>query len=373
MATRRVRMKMGELRDVDVAKVSLVDRGANRVPFRIQKRDSDVEGGDDVIDFKLPSFAKREQAPVVLGALAIAKGVDPARARAAIEAAGVKVPDGAAWAQAQEGAQVLPLVTGFDVKTGTVVKLDDRFSLVLGGAASIAKGMDFADNLGAAQFLPGLTLATDTLYKTVMTALEGAPSKGEAVKAIKAASSSFGEFLGAMAERIPSDVFKVESELLKIEDAPALPVATEAAAAGAGGGAGGPAAEKAVEKAETEVKKEEAAPAAPAVEPEKAAAATEAAATEAAPAAGADAILKAVEGLSAQVTGLAKQVEGLGTKVATVESATATASALAKAAEMAAKAKTVAGAQPAQEGAPATPVRKRAATPLIDTAYRKVS
>ncbi len=211
----RVVATVGELEDVDVIRVSLVDRGANRVPFRFTKRDS--QEGDGVAGFDLGGFLRRKEVvakaePAELVAVAFSAEVNADSAKALIEQAGLKVDN---LVEAGDGGKLYSQVEGdFSPEGLTFMQLTDQWGVFLKGADKVAKQaretLSFKDNLGSAQFIPGLFLSMDTLSSTVMGILDEADSRDEAVGAIKDATSSFGEFVGGLAEQIPADVFKLE-------------------------------------------------------------------------------------------------------------------------------------------------------------------
>lgn len=211
----RVVGTVGELEDVDVIRVSLVDRGANRVPFRFTKRDS--QEGDGVAGLDLGGFLRRKEVvakvePAELVAVAFSAEVNADSAKALIEQAGLKVDN---LVEAGDGGKLYSQVEGdFSPEGLTFMQLTDQWGVFLKGADKVAKQaretLSFKDNLGSAQFIPGLFLSMDTLSSTVMGILDEADSRDEAVGAIKDATSSFGEFVGGLAEQIPADVFKLE-------------------------------------------------------------------------------------------------------------------------------------------------------------------
>lgn len=221
--TRRISMKTGELEHVDVKRISLVDRPASRVPFRFTKRDSDAAGeGDRVINFKVP-FVKRAR-PAAIGAVVLSAAADLEADKALLEKAGYKVEvvdDG-------EGNRVLPQVENLKDRPQTFVKFDDCRGVVLVDvpedvAKGIGESLDFGENLGASQFIPGMDLSVATLVKTVFKVLEDAENRDAAVEAIKNATAGFKSTLDNMAEAIPADVFKLEKMFaeadLAVEDA----------------------------------------------------------------------------------------------------------------------------------------------------------
>lgn len=226
--TRTVSFEAGELMNVTIKRVSIVDRGANRVPFRIEKRDSSTsEEGNDVLNFAKLSLKKADKEPkeATIACLVLGSGADLDEAKARVEKSGVQVPEGREWAQDAEGNHYLAFVDEVP-KDGQFYKFDDEAGVVLQGAESVVdvvkQSMDFSENLGAAQFIPGMFMANDALIATVMTVVDEADSKGSAVDAIKSATEAFGNTLVAAAEAIPEDVFKLESafaaEVEKVTD-----------------------------------------------------------------------------------------------------------------------------------------------------------
>ncbi len=222
--TRRVKMTVGELESVDVLRISLVDRGANRVPFRITKREGSSEGGIDVIDFGKNLFkreSKADDSPAEIAALVVADAAVE-RVNTVLKAAGLTVENDLE----AEGFHVyLPAdVKEFDSEAHQLVKFDDEIGVFVKGAEAILKtaSMNFGENLGAQQFIPGLFMANDALARTIEKALDDADTHKEAVKSIKAATKAFGAFVDALAEKIPADVFKLEKafEAVEIETKP---------------------------------------------------------------------------------------------------------------------------------------------------------
>ncbi len=214
----RVVATVGELEDVDVIRVSLVDRGANRVPFRFTKRDS--QEGDGVAGFDLGGFLRRKEVvakaePAELVGVAFSAEVDADAAKALVEKAGLSTET---LIEAKDGGKVYAQAEGdFNPEGLTFMQLNNDWGVFLKGADKIVKQaretLSFKDNLGSAQFIPGLFLSMDTLSSTVLGILDEADSRDEAVGAIKDATSSFGDFVGSLAEQIPTDVFKLEEIL----------------------------------------------------------------------------------------------------------------------------------------------------------------
>ena len=72
---RKLQLKATELVDTDVNFVSLVERGANRIPFRITKEDEQML---DLHKIGRSLFRKAEPKPEIVAVIA-QKGADPAQ------------------------------------------------------------------------------------------------------------------------------------------------------------------------------------------------------------------------------------------------------------------------------------------------------
>lgn len=213
---RRIKMPVGELGDVDVLRISLVDRGANRVPFRITKREGPSEEGQDVLDFYKhfrKDAAEKSGPQAQVAAIAVSAEADVEKASELVKAAGFSVEKAI---KSDEGHTAFVQGDGeFDPEKCTYLKFDELRGAYLSGdpAVSVQKraSADFGENLGAQQFIPGMFLAQDALHSTISNILDD-PDTGrdDAVSAIKAATQKFSEFVGDLAEKIPADVFKLE-------------------------------------------------------------------------------------------------------------------------------------------------------------------
>lgn len=361
----KVLMNVGELKDVDVLRISLVDRGANRVPFRFVKRDSSSEGGKDVIDFKLPLL--KRALPIEVTAVAVGPDVDLEKAAEVVKNSGFET-EGREWAEAQDGNRVLPLVDDFDPAKGQFVKFSDQAGAFLSNAKDLLQKADgamiFQENLGERQFLPGLSMATDALFASVLKSLDEAGSAEQAVQEIKGVIDGFGAVVVEMAGKIPASLFKLETGLEALEDA------------------GEPAGDPEDKKTETEKSEDE-----PEGEPtedkvEKGEGDDPAGtsdsegkvdksedAPEPEPKVGD--VLKAVQGLTEQVGKLTETVDGLGSRVEKAEQAAE------EAQEAAARGEARTTAVGGPSGGDLTPGRRertqKRAIPLLDTATRVAS
>jgi hypothetical protein len=195
-----------ELKDADVDFVSLVKRGANRIPFRIVKEDK-----SDMLDLHKIGrrlFKQVDPVPTVVAAV-VRKGADLEAVKARLIEAGLSVEH----VTEQDGVLVFaqPNVEAFDEG---VVKLDDDVGLVVSGIAKAFESFNFVDEFGKVfateAFYPGLHMAKDMLTFTVGNIMSKAESPGAAAEAIAKAVDEFKNYITSLAAKIPQHAFKAD-------------------------------------------------------------------------------------------------------------------------------------------------------------------
>jgi hypothetical protein len=197
-----------ELTNAEVDFVSLVKRGANRIPFRIVKEDT-----SDMLDLhkigrKL--FKQADPVPTVVAAV-VRKGADLEAVKARLIEAGLSVEH----VTEKDGVLVFaqPNVEAFDEG---VVKLDDDVGLVVSGIAKAFESFNFVDTefgkvFATEAFYPSLHMAKDMLTYTVGNIMSKAESPGAAAEAIAKAVDDFKAYVTALAAKIPQHAFKAEN------------------------------------------------------------------------------------------------------------------------------------------------------------------
>jgi hypothetical protein len=196
-----------ELTDADVDFVSLVKRGANRIPFRIVKEDT-----SDMLDLHKIGrrlFKQADPVPTVVAAV-VRKGADLEAVKARLIEAGLSVEH----VTEQDGVLVFaqPNAEAFDEG---VVKLDDDVGLVVSGIAKAFESFNFVDTefgkvFATEAFYPSLHMAKDMLTYTVGNIMSKAESPGAAAEAIAKAVDDFKAYITALAAKIPQHAFKAD-------------------------------------------------------------------------------------------------------------------------------------------------------------------
>jgi hypothetical protein len=205
----KLQLSARELSATDVDYVSLVKRGANRLPFRIVKEDT-----DDMLDLARLTrvFRKADPAPAVVAAV-VRKGADLDAARLRLGRAGLALD-----AMAEQDGLVVFRQPNVESANDALVKLDDDVGLIVSG---LAKAIDprigetaFGRLLETEAFLPSMRLASDMLGRTVGSIMQKAETPSEAAAQIAAAADDFKAYVESLAAALPQHALKADLEPL---------------------------------------------------------------------------------------------------------------------------------------------------------------
>lgn len=204
----KVRRSVKEMKDADVQFISLVDRSASRMPFRILKREGDGMG----IDLgRLFTSKKSEKAPVSISAIVVMAQKDEKVAesvRKAIEAAGFKTDK----AQKNEDGS-LTYAQGAMGENDVLVRLSDEVVAVVKGFQPGGEGddvADFEDSAASNSFYQGVDSALDTLFSKICSALQGAEDEGTAATQVGSQIDGFKKYVVGLVKNLPTAAFKAD-------------------------------------------------------------------------------------------------------------------------------------------------------------------
>lgn len=288
-------MKATEMKKAQVVRISLVERAASRIPFRVTKQEKPMNIANMV---DLASVFKREKPAAtqaeIVGVVTM-KSEKLADITAQITEAGFAVEksevmeDGSVvFAQAED-------LTG----EASVVRISDDAAIVVKGLRpysmdiTTGDGTTFADMCKAQGFYPGVGTMVDVLRNSVLTVAEKSDNPGKAATAVSKMFDEAKAYAVSLVNALPSKAFKLEFVGTDPEPAPAV---------------------KAEGEPEADPEGEAAAGGDPEVKPEDAAAA---ATGEQAPVAKAEADTK-LDALLASVQALGDKINGMETSVTSV-------------------------------------------------------
>jgi outer membrane biosynthesis protein TonB len=198
MTSMKLSLKAHKLANADVQYLSLVERGANRAPFKIQKTEKPMFN----LDRSLSRIMKGDSKPEIIGYV-ISKEDNVPEIEKALKEAGVKVD-----AVVVDGDVLILKQADVDLKSpaNIMVKFSPEFMVVCKGVS--ASG--FGEVLKTQGFMPGPDMAARAFTSAVNEALVGA----DAVTKIDEATDEFHGYLTSLAASLPQPAFKAYDAFL---------------------------------------------------------------------------------------------------------------------------------------------------------------
>jgi hypothetical protein len=218
------KVPLNELTEAQVSHISLVDRGANREPFRIVKREEDGQ----MLDFSngiAGMFRKTDDRAPAIVAVAFAKQFDPKAAAEILGEAGLSFGD----PQDTDAANIYPIegATLEVIEKAILFKLNDEigFAVDFGSAVPerVAKGYvgydfestDFKTVVGTNKSLPMINVAMSGLQDVIWNIMSNSDTVDVAKGDIKKAVKDFSGMVMDIVENIPATAFKLEAAVHK--------------------------------------------------------------------------------------------------------------------------------------------------------------
>jgi len=212
---RKIKVKLNELKNADVTYVSLVDRSASRIPFRVMKRNNEEQ--DMSIDLnRIGRTLKGEKTqksntPEVVAI--VVEGREPAyldKARVAISASGFDV----GTVTKNEDSSVT-FKQGEITEGDHIVRISNRMLVVMKGfdAASeiLSENSGFSDLVAVEGYFPGIDVATKGIGLAVEKTLKSDSPK------LTTLLNQFSTYIDTLSKSIPAPVFKADLALKGIQ------------------------------------------------------------------------------------------------------------------------------------------------------------
>lgn len=210
----RIKSKVRELSNAKVSYVSLVTRGANRIPFRLIKTSKEQDGMIDLSSLK-SIFSPVKKAALDtprITAVVIKKDANLADKLQEISKAGLRtdnvleLEDGTILVSQEADSQI----------GAVIVKMGDNSFLLVKGMYSYTTP-SFNDLVNTQGFYPNVDTATSSLKQICFDAVGAMHlSQEDAQKVISDALKDFSSYIESLVSIIPKDVFKLESALEKL-------------------------------------------------------------------------------------------------------------------------------------------------------------
>ena len=216
----KLRIKAHELVDTNVNFVSLVKRGANRIPFRITKEDTEML---DLHKIGRTLFKKADPKPEVVAAV-IQKGADLNKIAAIFKSAGL---DPKEFVKTEKDDVATVAKADAEKAEGTIVlKVSDEVGLVISNMKKAFdsyaySSTDFNVVMATEGVYPSMCVAKEALGTTIYNILYKAGSPSEASQQVGEAIEAFKTYMTNLLGQVPVQAFKVDlafAELAKAGD-----------------------------------------------------------------------------------------------------------------------------------------------------------
>lgn len=219
-----LRVKATELVDANVDFVSLVKRGANRIPFRIVKQEDEPMLNLHKIGLTL--FNKADTAPEIVAAV-VPAGTDMTLVAEVFKGAGL---DTKVFIKTEvDGVVTLAKSDADKAEDTVIIKTGDKIGLVVAGLKKAFDGYngssDFSEAVKAQGFYPSFCTAKEVLGDCVHVALHKSNSPAEAAEKISKTVEDFKSYVSALAGALPASAFYVDryyTDLYKSEEGTAV-------------------------------------------------------------------------------------------------------------------------------------------------------
>ena len=204
----KAEVNVNELTDVDVKYVSLVKRGANRIPFRIVKS----EDGEKKMNIDLSSLFKSEPLAPVVAYIAVSDNADQGVAEARIEAAGFSIEkaeevDGGILYHQEEPKNSNISILKFDESCAAAIAHVDLKKAFNGYDFS---GTSFDEVMETEGVMPSIRMAKEVLGNTMYNIMYKSEDPKEMSSMLTKAINEFRDYVVGIAKTVPSEAFKMD-------------------------------------------------------------------------------------------------------------------------------------------------------------------
>lgn len=205
-----ITLKATEMKDAQVSFISLVERGANRIPFKIIKQESNMKGLDLAGLGTLFTRKADTPAPEVVGVITLkSEGFESVKSQ--IEDSGFSVAESA---EMEDGSVVFK--QGDMEGTATVIRVNDNAVMAVKGYTpydmdiTMADGTSFSEVCKSQGFYPGAGTTIDILRSAVLSLAEKSEdttvTKEEVIRMFDEARN----YVADMVANLPAKAFKLE-------------------------------------------------------------------------------------------------------------------------------------------------------------------
>lgn len=205
----KLQIKANELVGTDASFVSLVKRGANRIPFRITKEEEPML---DLHKIGRGLFKKADPKPEIVAAI-IQPGADVSRAAAFFKSAGLE-PKQFVKSE-QDGITTVAKADYADAQDVALLKMGDDMVVAVSNLKKsfdsyAYNSTDFNVIMATEGVYPSMCVAKDALGATISNILYKASSPAEAADQVATAIDDFKTYMVGLLGAVPMSAFKMD-------------------------------------------------------------------------------------------------------------------------------------------------------------------
>lgn len=212
-----IKAKLRELKNADVTHVSLVGRGANRIPFRVIKSDKQ-ESGMNLNDLRrLVKGSNEPEAPTISAFVvfdqpeAVVAKIGEKLKELGLKGDKIKKMDDGALMFVQDDEPE---------KDGTILRMSNDVIVIAKGFSpyneALSQNADFNETLQTQGFFQNMDVACSALRSTVSNVMYKADSQASAVQDISTNIDKFKNYLVTLAKGLPQVAFKADKDISEI-------------------------------------------------------------------------------------------------------------------------------------------------------------
>jgi hypothetical protein len=213
-----MKVKLTEMKDADVRFVSLVKRGANRIPFRITKSEKEFPMLDLTKPMQILKGEKAKPAAPEIVAIIVEKQEDELMGKVtdALKTAGFNVDQ---RADLEDGTTMFTVAKA-DENDSTIVRLSESMAVVVKGFSQYSSGLqvssDFNEVMAATGFYQGVRTASDAMAFTLQNILCEAADAGEVAVKMEDVLGKFSSYVMTLTKGLPAAAFKADNGVIEV-------------------------------------------------------------------------------------------------------------------------------------------------------------
>lgn len=205
----KLQVKANELVNTDASFVSLVKRGANRIPFRITKEDTEML---DLHKIGRNLFKKADPNPEIVAAI-VAPGADIGAVAALFKEAGLSPKE---FVKTEQDGIVTVAKQGYeDAEDVALIQISDELTVAVSNLKKsfdsyAYNSTDFNAVMSTEGVYPSMCVAKEALGSVISNILYKASSPAEAASMVGAAIDDFKTYMVGLLGAVPMSAFKMD-------------------------------------------------------------------------------------------------------------------------------------------------------------------